>query len=295
MGDKKKVKKPMDEKEKVRTSLFVIKTPSLKIKAVYLHYLLKKAKEDFKSSYKSEANLIKEKKQNNIIEVFNKIRYTIKTYNEDDVIIDLTEDDYGKYKILSENPDEESQLGGTKVKKSPKFGPIKDFWKIALINAEFFKINENDKKILSYLSDIAFVPIEGEFPNFKLVFYFDKNDFFHNDIITKEYDYKDEDDEELENSFSSEIDWKEDKLNPMKKIVKKKIKKGGKIKEIKTITKEVPSFFDIFMKEKSNLNKDFIEANFFKNDFLPNVLEYYLDIMEINYNEIESSESSEES
>ena len=49
------------------------------------------------------------------------------------------------------------------------------------------------------------------------------------------------------------------------------------------------------MKEKSNLNKDFIEANFFKNDFLPNVLEYFLDIMEINYNEIESSESSEES
>ena len=99
----------------------------------------------------------------------------------------------------------------------------------------------------------------------------------------------------MENSFSSEIDWKEDKLNPMKKIVKKKIKKGGKIKEIKTITKEVPSFFDIFMKEKSNVNKDFIEANFFKNDFLPNVLEYFLDIMEINYNEIESSESSEES
>jgi hypothetical protein len=97
--------------------------------------------------------------------------------------------------------------------------------------------------------------------------------------------------EELENTYSSEIDWKDESLNSTIKISKKKIKRKGKAKEIQIIKKDVPSFFTIFQKEKNNLNKDLIEANFFKKDFLPNVLEYFLDIMEINYNEIESSES----
>ena len=290
------VEKELDKQtEKFNESIYKLNTLSLKVKALYLNNLSEQLKIKYKQKYKLESNKIKEKNQNNFISIFNQIRKIIKTYKEDEVKVKLTDDDYGKYKILSENPDEESQLGGTKIKKTPKFDPINNFWKISLINSDFFKISENDKKILSYLNDIAFIPIKGKFPNFKLEFYFDKNDFFFNKVITKEYNYKDGDDKELENIFCSEIDWKKDKLNPMKKIIKTKILKGGKIKEIKTITKEVPSFFEIFIKEKSNLNKDFIEANFFKNDFLPNVLEYFLDIMEINYNEIESSESSEES
>ena len=277
--------------EKFNESIYKLNTPSLKAKALYINNLTEQLKTKFKSKYKLEANKIKEKNQNNFILIYNQIRQIIKTYKEDEVKVKLTDDDYGKYKILSENPDEESELGGSKVKESPIFGPIKFFWKISLINSEFFKINENDEKILNSLIDIIFIPIKGKFPNFKLEFHFERNEFFYNNIISKEYDYKDFDDEELENCFSSEIDWKDESLNPTIKISKKKVKRKGKVKENKIIKKDVPSFFNIFQKEKNNLNKDFIEAKFFKNDYLPNVLEYFLDIMEINYNEFESSES----
>jgi hypothetical protein len=286
------VEKELDKQtEKFNESIYKLNTLSLKVKALYLNNLSEQLKIKYKQKYKLESNKIKEKNQNNFISIFNQIRKIIKTYKEDEVKVKLTDDDYGKYKILSENPDEESELGGSKVKESPIFGPIKFFWRISLINAEFFKINENDKKILNSLIDIIFIPIKGKFPNFKLEFHFERNDFFYNEIISKEYDYKDFDEEELENTYSSEIDWKDESLNSTIKISKKKIKRKGKAKEIQIIKKDVPSFFTIFQKEKNNLNKDLIEANFFKKDFLPNVLEYFLDIMEINYNEIESSES----
>jgi hypothetical protein len=290
--EKKSEEKQIDKQtEKFNESIYKLNTPSLKAKALYINNLTEQLKTKFKSKYKLEANKIKEKNQNNFILIYNQIRKIIKTYKEDEVKVKLTDDDYGKYKILSENPDEESELGGSKVKESPIFGPIKFFWKISLINSEFFKINENDEKILNSLIDIIFIPIKGKFPNFKLEFHFERNEFFYNNIISKEYDYKDFDDEELENCFSSEIDWKDESLNPTIKISKKKVKRKGKVKENKIIKKDVPSFFNIFQKEKNNLNKDFIEAKFFKNDYLPNVLEYFLDIMEINYNEFESSES----
>ncbi len=290
--EKKSEEKQIDKQtEKFNESIYKLNTPSLKAKALYINNLTEQLKTKFKSKYKLEANKIKEKNQNNFILIYNQIRQIIKTYKEDEVKVKLTDDDYGKYKILSENPDEESELGGSKVKESPIFGPIKFFWKISLINSEFFKINENDEKILNSLIDIIFIPIKGKFPNFKLEFHFERNEFFYNNIISKEYDYKDFDDEELENCFSSEIDWKDESLNPTIKISKKKVKRKGKVKENKIIKKDVPSFFNIFQKEKNNLNKDFIEAKFFKNDYLPNVLEYFLDIMEINYNEFESSES----
>ena len=290
--EKKSEEKQIDKQtEKFNESIYKLNTPSLKAKALYINNLTEQLKTIFKSKYKLEANKINEKNQNNFILIYNQIRQIIKTYKEDEVKVKLTDDDYGKYKILSENPDEESELGGSKVKESPIFGPIKLFWKISLINSEFFKINENDEKILNSLIDIIFIPIKGKFPNFKLEFHFERNEFFYNNIISKEYDYKDFDDEELENCFSSEIDWKDESLNPTIKISKKKVKRKGKVKENKIIKKDVPSFFNIFQKEKNNLNKDFIEAKFFKNDYLPNVLEYFLDIMEINYNEFESSES----
>ncbi len=290
--EKKSEEKQIDKQtEKFNESIYKLNTPSLKAKALYINNLTEQLKTIFKSKYKLEANKINEKNQNNFILIYNQIRQIIKTYKEDEVKVKLTDDDYGKYKILSENPDEESELGGSKVKESPIFGPIKFFWKISLINSEFFKINENDEKILNSLIDIIFIPIKGKFPNFKLEFHFERNEFFYNNIISKEYDYKDFDDEELENCFSSEIDWKDESLNPTIKISKKKVKRKGKVKENKIIKKDVPSFFNIFQKEKNNLNKDFIEAKFFKNDYLPNVLEYFLDIMEINYNEFESSES----
>ena len=70
-------------------------------------------------------------------------------------------------------------------------------------------------------------------------------------------------------------------LKEMKNI--KKIKnKNGKIKE-ESIYVNCNSFFNMFDIDKCTIEKDFNEANFIVDDFLPNILEYYLNIIEIHY------------
>ncbi len=43
-----------------------------------------------------------------------------------------------------------------------------------------------------------------------------------------------------------------------------------------TVISNTDSFFNMFYKEKSSLIKDDQEARFLKEDYLPNILEYYL-------------------
>jgi len=83
-------------------------------------------------------------------------------------------------------------------------------------------------------------------------------------------------------------------MNPTLKVLKKVIKdiklhKKKKIEKIKEeiIYTNVDSFFKIFDIDKSTIEKDFIESNFFINDFFPNILEYYLNIIEIRYDNAE--------
>ena len=59
-----------------------------------------------------------------------------------------------------------------------------------------------------------------------------------------------------------------------------------KVKE-ETIYVNNDSFFKIFDIDKCTIEKDFVEANFFINDFFPNILEYYLNIIEIKYDDVE--------
>ena len=79
-------------------------------------------------------------------------------------------------------------------------------------------------------------------------------------------------------------------LKHLKKVVKEiKVHKNKKIEKIKEIDIYVnaDSFFKIFDIDKSTLEKDFVESNFFINDFFPNILEYYLNIIEIKYDNVE--------
>ena len=56
------------------------------------------------------------------------------------------------------------------------------------------------------------------------------------------------------------------------------------------------SFFNIFdtKNKDKNLDKELVEAQFFRNDFLENMLEYYLDIMEFKFNEENDDEDADE-
>lgn len=64
------------------------------------------------------------------------------------------------------------------VKKTNSISEIKYYWRIALVNCLYFRINEKDKIILNYLKDIKYIPDEQNYPNFKLEFIFDKNEYF---------------------------------------------------------------------------------------------------------------------
>ena len=90
-----------------------------------------------------------------------------------------------------------------------------------------------------------------------------------------------------------EINWFDDEKNPTIKLTTKK-KKSGKVRETITTSKKIDSFFNIFDTKDTDLNKELVEAQFFRNDFLQNMLEYYLNIMEIHYDDNDEDEEEEE-
>jgi len=277
-----------DKKEKEKKSFETIfnealydklDTNSLRLKCVSLNKYKDEIKNIMKTQFTKESNEINKLSQKDFIEKFNIIRNIINTNDIEDF------DDY--------ITDEDCLLYNIKKDDSSTISEIKYYWRIALVNCLYFTINEKDKIILNYLKDIIYIPDEEKYPNFKLEFIFDKNDYFKHDKITKEYFYKDGDNEEIENTFSTDIIWESDEKNPSKKITIKHRKKGRK-KEKETIVKDVKSFFDIFNKETRNKKQECNEANFFKDDFFPNNLEYFLGIMKIDEDYEEEEEIEDE-
>ena len=190
----------------------------------------------------------------------------------------------------SENSKSYSINGNMNSKeKLESVGPIKNFWKIALINSQFFYISKRDVAILNYLEDVIFIPLE--YPNYRIEFHFKENEYTKQKILTKEYYYSNVKKEKLIRSVGCEIEWEEDDKNPTLKVSKKKLKEIENMKKIKNKKNKKEeskyvnchSFFNMFDIDKCTIEKDFIEANFICNDFLPNILEYYLNIIEIKY------------
>ena len=173
--------------------------------------------------------------------------------------------------------------------KIENVGPIKNFWKIALINCQFFYISKRDVAILNYLDDVIFIPLE--YPNYRIEFHFKENEYTKQKILSKEYYYSNVKKEKLNRSIGCEIEWEEDDKNPTLKLSKKKLKEIENMKKIKNKKNKKEesayvnchSFFNMFDIDKCTIEKDFIEANFISDDFLPNILEYYLNIIEIKY------------
>ncbi len=108
---------------------------------------------------------------------------------------------------------------------------------------------------------------------------FRTNPYFDHQELVKGYKYND--DEEVVEIESTEIEWKEISKNPTKSAKKKKKNKGRKTKSEADYL-DVESFFNAF---KSTKTDDIIlaeakdEADFLREDLIPNSMEYYLDIM----------------
>lgn len=167
--------------------------------------------------------------------------------------------------------------------------PIPNYWKVVVENSKFFTVNDKDKEILKYLTNVEVKHDETDKKSFTAYFTFSPNSFFDETVIQKYYKFNKKEDSYTE-STSTQIKWKGDAPNV--KVIKKKIKKG---KNVSTVTKEkkVKSFFNIFEDENDDEDTDddkgdedetnlSSEADFIQNDMIPFSMEYYLDLQKLS-------------
>ena len=303
---KKKLTRAEKRFNKYKKSIRRKKDIDIQINCIYLNELTKFNNKKLTDEYYKEKAELDQKKFLNMIKFYNKIREIVNSTDLNEINNFIFENDFKTYGIQTENQNKENENkvennnininnNINKKKNSNKISRIKNFWKLSLINCQFFKINKIDSQIFNFLKDIIIIPFD--YPNFRIEFHFSKNEYLKQNILTKEYYYTNTKREKLEKSNGCDIEWEEDKLNPtlkeLKKVVKdikvKEKKKKTHIQKVKeeTIYVNNDSFFKIFDIDKSTIEKDFIEANFFITDFFPNILEYYLNIIEIKYDDVE--------
>ena len=309
--EKPKLKKAEIRFKKYKRTLKSLKNFDTKMNCIFLNELTKVNNNNIKEEYNKDKASLDEKKFLNMIKFHNKIREIINCTDLNEIDKFIFQKDFETYNIQTEKENKNVANNNVVVvennnqnnmnnkvdnkKKLNKIPPIKNFWKLSLINCQFFKINKIDGQILNFLRDIIIIPLE--FPNFRLEFHFKQNEYLKQNILTKEYFYTNTKKEKLYISRGCDIEWGEDNMNPtlkeLKKVVKdikvQKKKTKTKVEKIKeeTIYVNNDSFFRIFDIDKCTIEKDFVEANFFITDFFPNILEYYLNIMNIKYDNIE--------
>ena len=238
-----------EKQEKLIEAMNDLPTNSMKSKAVLLYDLNEDMKSQYFGNYKDEKVSIELKENSNFLNYLNKIRDIVSTSLNINSTLDT--DDVNNYNLVMNDEKE--------------FTPIKNFWSTALINATFFEINDKDKKILEYFNDICFIPLD--YPSFKIEFRFEPNEYMKETSLIKTFYFVNNEKEVIKKVEGCEINWTDDDKNPTIKVTTKK-KKKGKVIETTSVTKKVDSFFNIFDTKDTNLNKELVEAKFFRNDFL---------------------------
>ena len=270
-----KIKKEEEEQKKLIEAINKLPSDSIKSKSILLYDLNEDMKSQYFDKYKEEKVKIELEQNKNFLDYLNKIRDFINTSLNINSFLD--NNDEAKYSLVMDNNNE--------------FTPIKKFWSTALINATFFEISDKDKKILEYLQDVCYIPLD--YPSFKIEFRFEPNEYMKETTLIKTFYFVNNEKEVIKKVEGCDINWVDDDKNPTIKVTTKK-KKKGKVIETISVTKKVDSFFNIFDTKDTNLNKELVEAKFFRDDFLENMLEYYLNIMEIHYDEDDDGEDGEE-
>ena len=246
----------MDDKydtisEDIKNKINKLSSPSLKAKLIELNSITNILLYDKEDKFHNEYKQIRGNYEMNSFSIYNKISDIINgKLNPDDI---LTEDDYNKYSINKDSEKSEINID---------YKEINDFWLIALKNSDYFYLSKLEQKILHYLKDIK-IELHANKIDLTLIYFFDENEYFKNNIIKKRYFYNSLN-EKLEKSEIDEILWN----------------KEIKFKENKEMNKK--NFFDMFNKNKVTKELDENEANFLKNDFMPGVLEYYLNLVKHN-------------
>lgn len=212
--------------------------------------------------YEKEYNTLKDGFDSKYREVYDEISKIVRGGS----LPVISEQDKTKYGISGETDEEQGIL---------------DFWSVALKNSAYFPTNEKDEEVLKHLKDIRMKLLEGSRLNFVVEFEFNQNDNFTPNILTKTYFFEQET-EEVEKTTGSSIQWASQDKNPRVEVKTKKVKKGKTV-ETKKVESLVPSFFDIFADTSKDDPQANEEANFWKDDFFANSLEYYLNIIDTDF------------
>ena len=249
-GDKTKKTDEEIEKEEEAETLKQIKnkkdiSENMKSKLIILNELKIKAENLRNHDMNKESKILRNSYEPKYYKFYNLISDIVSAKNSSLFINKLSEDEYKKYNI-EQNP--------AVIESEVVYEPIKDFWMNVIDKSNFFLMNDDDKKILPHLINIhSFLTIDDEKGNiFKIILYFEENEFFTEKEISKVYYYSEKEDEKLIKVDFPKISWKEGK----------KPKKG--------------SFFEMFDEKECMLEESQSEVEFIRNDFFPNILEFFM-------------------
>ena len=200
------------------------------------------------NDFHKESNVLKDIFEPKYFEMYNLISDIVSAKNSSLFINKLTEEDYKTYNI---------QITPDLNEDNTEYEPIENFWLNTIENTCYFKVSEEDKNILKKLIKIhSNLIINNEIGNmFKITFYFDENEYFEDKEIIKIYFYSKNVDEKIEKVEFPKINWKEGK-------------------------KPQNSFFDMFDETECKLEESRSEANFIRNDFFPNILEFFMNFQD---------------
>ena len=221
---------------------------NLKTKLIYIN-LIKNDIEKIKSKdFHKESNLLKDIYEPKYYEIYNLITDIVSAKDSSLFINKLTEEDYKTYNI---------QLSPEINEENIQYEPIENFWLNTIDNSCYFKVSDEDKNILKKMTNVhSYLTINNETGNiYKIIFYFDENDYFTDKEIVKIYFYSKNADEKVEKVEFPKINWKE----------------GKKPKD---------SFFDMFDEQECKLEESRSEARFIRNDFFPNILEFFMNFQD---------------
>ena len=232
-----------------------IDNSNLKAKLLCLNELNTNLIDTKQINYKPEYVLLRNKYELKYFDVYQKIIDIAVGNKSPDELISFTKEELEKYNINEESDDKK---------------PIEKFFVKAIRNSNFFPFNKKDGNVLDYLINIKFIPLENKV-DFRVEYYFNKNPYMENELLSKTY-YFNLKNERLMKSDFCEIIWADKESDPTLKIKVKK--KSGK--KTQTSYQSTDSFFNMFYADKTNLLMDDAEARFLKEDFIPNILEYYL-------------------
>jgi hypothetical protein len=232
-----------------------IDNSNLKAKLLCLNELNTNLIDTKQINYKPEYVDLRNKYELKYFDVYQKIIDIAVGNKSPDELISFTKEELEKYNINEESDDKK---------------PIEKFFVKAIRNSNFFPFNKKDGNVLDYLINIKFIPLENKV-DFRVEYYFNKNPYMENELLSKTY-YFNLKNERLMKSDFCEIKWADKESDPTLKIKVKK--KSGK--KTQTSYQSTDSFFNMFYADKTNLLMDDAEARFLKEDFIPNILEYYL-------------------